>query len=109
MTNEWSFPSSQGGLNFYIGNSPTATGFYQQLPGITPNIAGQAEDARRVAEQALGRPLTDAETSSYFFGLAWDWIRRSPGDAIGLFFYKLGWVLSAPHVALPVQFSVLRL
>ncbi len=104
VTGEWTFASSQGGLNFYIGNNATATGFYQQVPGITPNIAGQATDARRVAEQALGRPLTDAETSSYFFGRAWDWIRQHPADAIGLFFRKLGWVLSAPHVALPYSF-----
>jgi len=44
----WSFLSSHGGLNFYIGNSATATGFYQPVPGITPPIVGQEKDTRRV-------------------------------------------------------------
>ena len=93
--------SSHGGLNFYIGNSETATGFYHQVPGITPTIVGQEKDARRVAERALGHPVTDRETSDYFFGLAWDWMRAHPGDALALFARKLGHTFSAQHVALP--------
>ena len=64
--------SSHGGLNFYIGNRETATGFYMPVPGITPTIAGQEKDARRVAARALGHPVTDAEASDYFFGLSRD-------------------------------------
>jgi hypothetical protein len=60
VSHEWSFVSSHGGLNFYIGNSETATGFFHQLPGITPNIAGQARDAQRVAGQATGRAMNGA-------------------------------------------------
>ena len=95
------FASSHGGLNFYIGNSEAATGFFHPVPGITPNIKGQSEDARRVAEKAIGRPLDDAETSSYFFGLAWAWIGEHPGDAARLFARKLGYTFSAHHIALP--------
>jgi 4-amino-4-deoxy-L-arabinose transferase-like glycosyltransferase len=98
---QWTMGSSHGGLNFYIGNRETATGFFHPVPGITPNITGQAEDARRVAEKALGRPQSDAETSSYFFGLAWTWIRQHPVDAASRFARKLGYTLSAHHVALP--------
>jgi tetratricopeptide (TPR) repeat protein len=105
VSKQWSltsaFASSHGGLNFYIGNGPSATGFYHQVPGITPNIKGQAEDARRVAEKALGRPLDDAETSSYFFGLARTWILEHPVAAASLFARKLGYTFSAHHVALP--------
>jgi 4-amino-4-deoxy-L-arabinose transferase-like glycosyltransferase len=101
VSHQWSFASSHGGLNFYIGNDAAATGFFRQVPGITPNIKGQAEDARRVAERALGRPADDAETSRYFFGLAWTWIREHPGDAAWLFARKLGYVFNAQHVALP--------
>ncbi len=105
VSHQWSiraaFASSHGGLNFYIGNRETATGFFHPVPGITPNIKGQAEDARRVAEKALGHPQSDAETSSYFFGLAWTWIRQHPIDAASLFARKLGYTFSAHHVALP--------
>lgn len=101
VARQWSFVSSHGGLNFYIGNSERATGFYTHVPGITPTIAGQEKDARRVAERALGHPVSDAETSGYFFGLAWSWIRGNPGEAIALFARKFYYVFNAAHVPLP--------
>jgi tetratricopeptide (TPR) repeat protein len=104
VSREWSLVSSHGGLNFYIGNSETATGFYHAVPGITPNIAGQEKDARRIAERALGRTLTEAEASDYFFDLAWTWIRQHPVAAVGLFARKLGWVFNAQHIALPYSY-----
>src|SRR5688500_1441439 len=104
VADQWSLVSSHGGLNFYIGNSETATGFYRGVPGITPDIKGQSRDTRLVAEQALGRPLTDAEVSGYFMDLAWTWIRENPGPAARLFLKKLGFVFHAQHVALPYSY-----
>jgi len=104
VADQWSLVSSHGGLNFYMGNSESATGFYNQVPGVSPDIKGQARDARRVAEQALGRPLSDAETSDYFMDLAWTWIREHPGQAAGLFLKKLAFVFHAQHVALPYSY-----
>ncbi|MGE5838110.1 MAG: tetratricopeptide repeat protein [Acidobacteriota bacterium] len=104
VSHEWTLVSSHGGLNFYMGNNETATGFYHAVPGVTPNIAGQERDARRIAERALGRTLTEAETSDYFFDLAWTWIRQHPGAAIALFARKLGWVFNAQHIALPYSY-----
>ena len=104
VADQWSLVSSHGGLNFYMGNSENATGFYNQLPGITPDIKGQSRDARRVAEQALGRQLSDVETSDYFMGLALTWIRENPGRAAGLFLRKLAFVFHAQHVALPYSY-----
>jgi Flp pilus assembly protein TadD/4-amino-4-deoxy-L-arabinose transferase-like glycosyltransferase len=104
VAHQWSFVSSHGGLNLYIGNGPEATGFYHQIPGITPNIAGQATDAQRVAEKALGRKLTEGETSDYFVGLAMDWVRGHPGAALALFAKKFGYVFNAQHIALPYSY-----
>ena len=104
VANQWSLVSSHGGLNFYMGNSETATGFYSEVPGITPDIKGQARDARRVAELVLGRPLSDAETSDYFMDLALTWIREHPHQAARLFLKKLAYVFHAQHVALPYSF-----
>ena len=104
VSHEWSLVSSHGGLNFYMGNNETATGFYHAVPGVTPNIAGQERDARRIAERALGRTLTEAETSDYFFDLAWTWISQHPGAALALFARKLGWVFNAQHIALPYSY-----
>jgi Flp pilus assembly protein TadD/4-amino-4-deoxy-L-arabinose transferase-like glycosyltransferase len=104
VSGQWSLVSSHGGLNFLIGNGEGATGFYRALPGITPNIAGQQRDARRVASRALGRPVTDAEASDYFFDQAWGWIQSHPTDALALFSKKLAWVFHAQHIALPHSF-----
>src|SRR5439155_1263694 len=88
VAHQWSFVSSHGGLNFYIGNRENATGFYMPVPGITPTITGQEKDARRVAARALGHPVNDAEASDYFFGLSRTWMMDHPGDAATLFLRK---------------------
>jgi Flp pilus assembly protein TadD len=95
--------SSHGGLNFLIGNGPGAQGTYRLLDGITPAIAGQAADARKVAEAAVGRPLSVREVSAHFTRLAFSWIREHPRDAARLFFRKLALVFNAAEV--PLNFS----
>jgi tetratricopeptide (TPR) repeat protein len=101
VAHQWSLVSSHGGLNFYIGNSEDATGFYRFISGVTPTIAGQETDTRRVAERALGHPVTDAEVSDYFFGLSRTWMANHPGDAVALFARKFYYVFNAAHVPLP--------
>lgn len=103
-TQDTSLVSSHGGLNFYIGNGEGATGFYREVPGISPNIAGQEKDTRKVASKALGRAVTQAEASDHFYSLAWTQIREHPGLALKLFARKLGYVFHAQHIALPYSF-----
>ena len=86
--------SSHGGLNFLVGNGPGANGVYRLVDGITPNIAGQSADAKRVAEAEAGRPLTARETSAHFGRKAWAWIYSEPGAAARLFGRKVWYVLS---------------
>ena len=97
VSRQFALVSSQGGLNFYIGNSPAATGHYVAVPGVRANIEGQAEDTRRVAEEAAGRPLTDSDVSRHFTRMAWAWIRTHPADAARLFARKLALVFNARH------------
>ena len=96
----WSSTSPPGGLSFYIGNNADADGTDHPVPGITPNIRGQQEDARRIAEAAAGRRLDEGEVSSYFYGLGRSWIRLHPADAVELFARKLRFVFNAGHLAL---------
>ena len=97
VSRQFALVSSQGGLNFYIGNNEAATGQYVAVPGVRANIDGQSGDTRRVAEQAAGRPLTDAEVSSHFTGLAMTWMREHPASAARLFVRKLALVFNARH------------
>jgi tetratricopeptide (TPR) repeat protein len=95
--------SSHGALNFLVGNGPGANGVYRALPGITPDIGGQAADAKRVAEAAEARTLSTREVSAHFAKEAWTWIRERPGAATGLFFRKIWYVLSRDEA--PLNFS----
>ena len=100
VTGDWSPGASHGGLNFYIGNNGHADGTYSAVPGITPSIEGQQNDARRVAEESEKRPLTDAEVSSFFYRRALSWIAEHPGAALALLARKVGYVFNAAHLSL---------
>ncbi|HET9373073.1 MAG TPA: tetratricopeptide repeat protein [Vicinamibacterales bacterium] len=104
VAGQWAPVSSHGGLNFYIGNGPDATGLFRLVPGVRPTIEGQERDTRQVAERALGRSLSDSEVSSYFSGLAWEWIAGHPGQWLRLFVYKLWLVFNAQFIALPLSY-----
>ena len=97
VSRQFALVSSQGGLNFYIGNNESATGQYVEVPGVRANIEGQSQDTRRVAEQAAGHPLTDAQVSAHFTGLATTWMRGHPAAAARLFARKLALVFNAQH------------
>lgn len=100
VAGEWILVSSHGGLNFFIGNNPQADGTYRSVPGVTPAIEGQAQDARRIAEQARGRPLSAAQVSGYFYERAAGFLRDEPRAALALFARKLAYALNAVEVPL---------
>lgn len=80
--------SSQGGINFFIGNNEAADG----VSAVMPEPYGFNWQIRQItytAEQAEGRKLTPGQVSSYWAGQAWGWITDNPGRAMGLFFSKL--------------------
>ncbi|MFL6262666.1 MAG: tetratricopeptide repeat protein [Thermoanaerobaculia bacterium] len=82
--------TSQGGVNFYIGNHAGADGTYQPIvPGKQiPEL--ERKEPARVAEQALGRPLSAGEVSRYWLGQGLKWARENPGDFLLLQLRKLG-------------------
>lgn len=97
VTHRFAVTSSQGGLNFYIGNHAGATGQYVAVPGVRASMAGQSDDTRKVAEAAVGHSLSDGEVSSYFTRQATAWVREHPALAAKLFLRKLALTFSARH------------
>src|SRR5262249_54995481 len=96
VSDYWSpLTASHGGLNFYVGNNANADGTYRPVEGISPNMMGQQEDTRRVAEAATGRPLDDGAVSMFFYRLAWSWMRDHPAAAARLLAKKIGLMFSA--------------
>lgn len=105
VAHQWSLVSSHGGINFYIGNAEGATGYFHPVPGIRPTVDGFAGDAHRVAENAMGRQLSDAEVSSYFTNLTWHWIGQHPLHWAWLLARKTYGVFNAAHLSIPFSYT----
>ena len=82
--------TSQGGVNFYIGNNAQADGTYQPIVPGKQIPALERREPARLAEQALGRRLDAGEVSRYWLGRSLDWVRREPGAFLRLQVRKLG-------------------
>jgi tetratricopeptide (TPR) repeat protein len=70
--------TAQLGPNLYIGNHPGATGRYVPLRPGRGGVRYEREDARQLAEAALGRSLSPAEVSDYWVGRALAFARGHP-------------------------------
>jgi tetratricopeptide (TPR) repeat protein len=88
---EFHLTTSQFGPNFYMGNSKTATGFYEPLREGRGSALFEREDATTLAEQATGRKLTSSEVSNYWAAKALDEIRADVPHWLRLLFKK--WLL----------------
>jgi Flp pilus assembly protein TadD/4-amino-4-deoxy-L-arabinose transferase-like glycosyltransferase len=81
--------TSQLGPNLYIGNNPQSRGTYAPLRFGREEPASEQQDARELAEAALGRRLTPAEVSAYWRGRALDFVRSAPGSWLRLMGRKI--------------------
>ncbi len=69
--------SSNGGINFYIGNNKDAIGIYQPPKDfdIFSDLSGE-----RYAEKISGKILSSSETSAFWFEKGFDYIFEHPFD-----------------------------
>jgi len=81
--------SSQGGLNFYIGNNPQSDGTTAVIPGTRATWWGGYRDAVRIAEQEAGRRLRPSEVSAFWGRKALAFIASQPGAWLKLSLRKL--------------------
>ncbi len=58
--------SAHSGINFWIGNNPTSTGYPKMPPGIRATQSGLLQDSITLAEEATGRKMRRAEVSKYW-------------------------------------------
>jgi hypothetical protein len=92
--------TSQGGLNFYIGNSPQAQGAYYTPAGMKgiPEELNQ-QDSALPAERALGRHLKPSEVSNFWFDQGMNFISGDFGKIPQLYWQKF--VLTFTYLELP--------
>jgi 4-amino-4-deoxy-L-arabinose transferase-like glycosyltransferase/predicted negative regulator of RcsB-dependent stress response len=72
---------ASGGVNFWIGNNPSSDGSTAIVPGTRADWWGGYFDAIALAEKDMGRKLTLAEVSDYYFDRGMKFIREQPDRA----------------------------
>ena len=82
--------SAHSGINFWIGNNPTATGYPKMPPGIRATQEGLLRDSITLAERAAGHSLTRAEVSRYWNARTDAYIRENRGAWLRLLGVKFG-------------------
>jgi tetratricopeptide (TPR) repeat protein len=86
---EFLISTSQLGPNLYIGNHPGAQGSYEPLVAGHGNAEFERSDAKQLAEQAAGKPLSPSQVSDYWINVSVDYIRHQPLSWLRLFGRKL--------------------
>ena len=83
--------ASQGGLNFYGGNNPSATGKSMQVPELEQSLNYEEflARSREFADEGEGRHLSSAEASAWWMGRGMEWIRDNPSQTIRLYLKKV--------------------
>jgi Tfp pilus assembly protein PilF len=83
---EWVFIATQGGVNFYIGNNPEATGAHAIMPEF--GETWELTDAWNLAIQETGQRLTAGQLSNFYYKRAMTWIWHHPLDWVKLMIRK---------------------
>ncbi|MEA2030244.1 MAG: glycosyltransferase family 39 protein [candidate division Zixibacteria bacterium] len=90
VTGETTLISTQGGINFYIGNNPVANGLNMQMPEVDLNETlswSQFIPATTAAAQReVGHQLSEGEVSAFWTKKTLQFIADNPGQ-----FFKLLW------------------
>ncbi len=84
--------TSNGGVNFYIGNSDQAAGIFYPPRGV--NLVKDSALKTHV-EKLLGKKVSDSEFSRYWFNEAFDFIRANPGQEARLMLRKTAMFFNA--------------
>lgn len=85
VSNEFILITSNGGLNFYLGNNPQAVGVYYNVDQL--DLANDP-DGRVYLETVFNKILKPSEVSSYWFSRAADFAVHQPLDLLQLLIRK---------------------
>jgi Tfp pilus assembly protein PilF len=84
------FLSAHGGLNFWVGNNPKATGYPAMPPGLHhASQEGMFKDSLQVPEALTGHPMSRAEVSRFWSAKANAYIHEHPREWLGLMGRKI--------------------
>ncbi len=100
--------SSNGGVNFYMGNHEGADGRSAGAPEL-PSAPGEAaRAARAIAEDEMGRSLPASEVSNYWYRRGVAWVTGAPLDAIALGARKLYYAFNSADISDNIDMRAIR-
>ena len=70
--------TAHDGINFYIGNNPSATGSFTPPDGMSSDAEGLLADSKRLAEEASGGKLKPSQVSRFWYSKGLEFIREEP-------------------------------
>jgi tetratricopeptide (TPR) repeat protein len=76
--------ATSGGENLFIGNQRGGDGGHRALDPKAGDLVSQRVLARKIAEEALGKPLSGSQVSAYWRERAWSEIATAPGEWLRL-------------------------
>ena len=82
--------SAHSGINFWVGNNPTANGYPKMPPGLRASQDGMLRDSITIAEKEVGKKLTRAEVSRFWSAKANAYIRENRPAWLRLMAVKFG-------------------
>jgi Tfp pilus assembly protein PilF/4-amino-4-deoxy-L-arabinose transferase-like glycosyltransferase len=106
---EWVVVSSQGGVNFFIGNNRDAPGSFVAPRGTVgrPEALNEIQTSA-LAEAAVGRPLTAAAASRWWLRRGLRYLARNAGGAALLYGRKFSLLTNNYEVTLNADFGFRR-
>ena len=100
--------SVQGGINFYIGNNPEATGTFMTPHGLSSSPIEQVKTSIRYAEKELGETLTPSQASRYWLSQGLTFITNNPLHAFSLYMKKCAFLFRKEELPLNIDYSLSR-
>ncbi len=91
--------SWQGGINFYLGNNPQASGYKAVAPGIRTTWYGIYYDGITLAEKSSGKELKLSQTSDFWFKQGFDFVLKEPLVALKLYSKKIALFLGGYEIS----------
>jgi len=91
--------SWQGGINFYLGNNPQASGYKAVAPGIRTTWEGIYYDGITLAEKFSGKQLKLSQASDFWFKQGFDFILKEPFVALKLYLKKIALFLGGYEIS----------
>jgi tetratricopeptide (TPR) repeat protein len=85
--------SYEGGINFYMGNKPSADG-HSAKTDKRYDYTGHYRDSveyyslRKMQEETGQKEIKPSEISKYWYRKSWDWMKSNPMDWMNLLFKK---------------------